>query len=76
MCIVAGDLDSNLARTAARYKVDSALLVLAFFFIVFAGAILLLVHWLEPNSGWQLYTTILAGSSYATWLLRKFRKRG
>jgi len=52
------------------------LLVSAFFFIVFAGTILLLVHWLEPNSGWQLYTAILAGSYYATWLFRKFQKRG
>jgi membrane protein implicated in regulation of membrane protease activity len=50
--------------------------VLVFFFIVFAGTIVLLAHWLQPDWGWQLYTAILAGSYYATWLLRKFQNRG
>jgi hypothetical protein len=52
------------------------LLVQAFFFIAFAGIVVLLFHWLTPWKGWQLYAGASLGSYYASWLFRKFRDRG
>ena len=52
------------------------LFVLAFFFIVLVGAVILLSHWRAPGGGWQIWTGIVAGSCFAIWLFDKFQKRG
>jgi len=51
-------------------------IVFGFLFVIFAGALIILGRWIAPGSGWRLGTAILAASYSASWLFRRFSKRG
>ena len=50
--------------------------VLGFFLVVFAGALIVFARWIFPGGGWRVGSIILTACYCAFWPYSKFTKRG